>query len=222
MDLPQPRSALEDCLRDIARVNRLLGVHRMMLKLFAAFIRPGDRVVSMVDVATGQGDLPRLYVRWAAARGIHLEAVAIDNHPITAAVARDSSHRVPQIHVVVGEAQALPLADASVDLAVLTTSLHHLELPEAVRAIRELDRVSRRGFIVTDLVRSWGAYVGARLLALTVLRHPIARADGPLSVLRAYTTAEAHNLVRLAGVKGVKIFRRPLFRLAMRRMKHGS
>ena len=86
---------------------------------------------------------------------------------------------------------------------------------EAVQALRELDRIGRRGFIVTDLVRTWGAYLGARALAIFLLRSPLTRADGPRSVLRSYTVVEARALVADAGLSGVEITRGPLFRLAM-------
>jgi ubiquinone/menaquinone biosynthesis C-methylase UbiE len=219
MDQPHPRPVLEGCLAEIARLNRLLGVDRMVLGLLARFMRPDDAGLVIADVATGQGDLPRFLVRRAGARGVTLRAVTIDHHPVTASIARRAANGMGAIHVVVADASALPLADGSVDVALFTTALHHLDPPAAVHALRELDRVSRRGFIVTDLRRSWPAYVAARFIALTVLRHPLTRADGPLSVLRSYTIREAWGLVEAARLSQVEITRRPLFRFAMVAMK---
>lgn len=44
-----------------------------------------------------------------------------------------------------GDAQALPLADASVDMVVSRATIHHL--PDKVAALREMDRVLRPGGI---------------------------------------------------------------------------
>lgn len=215
MDHPQPRPVMEGCLRELEGVNRLLGVRGLVLRYLRRFLRPEDRVLTIADVATGGADLPRVFVRWGRQQGVTIRAVALDHHEVTAAIARDRSTAVPEIRVVRADARALPLADESVDIAVLTSTLHHLSPPDAVQALRELDRISRRGFIVTDLVRSWPAYLGARALALILLRNPLTRADGPLSVLRSYTLKEAQALVEASGLGEVRLTRHPLFRLAM-------
>ncbi len=215
MDLPQPRPAMELCLTELERLNRLLGVRRLVGGLLRRFIRPGDRALMVADVATGGADLPRAFAAWGRANGIAIHTIAIDRHPTTILIARDRSTAFPEIRVLQGDARALPLEDHSVDVALCTTGLHHLTRPEAVDAMRELDRIGRRGFIVVDLVRSWGAYLGARALALLVLRSPLTRADGPRSVLRSYTPREARSLVAESGIAGVSVTSEPLFRLAM-------
>jgi len=215
MEGAHPRSMMEGCLRELARLNRLLGVHAMVLAYLARFVRPTDRHLTVLDVATGGADLPRAFVGWARRRGLDLRVIAIDHHPTTAVIARDNCADAMEVRVIRADARALPLADRSVDVAVLTTAMHHLAPADAVRALVELSRVSRRGVIVTDLIRSRAAYLGARALALAFLRNPLTRADGPLSVLRAYTPAEVRALARAAGLNGARIHHHPLFRLAL-------
>lgn len=215
MDLPHPRPAMEACLSELARLNGLLGVRRFVWRHIRRFLRPGDETLTLADVATGGADLPRAFVLWGRRSGVAVRSIGIDNHPTTALIARDRSASFPEIRVVLASAGSLPLRDGSVDVAVFTTGLHHLTQQEAVAALRELDRVGRRGFVVTDLVRAWGAYLGARALAIFLLRSPLTRADGPRSVLRSYTLGEARALVAQAGLSGVDITRGPLFRLAM-------
>lgn len=215
MDLPQPRPAMELCLTELERLNRLLGVRRLVWGLLRRFLRPGDRALTIADVATGGADLPRAFAAWGRATGVAIHTVAIERHPMTTLVARDRSTAFPEIRVVQGDARALPLEDRSVDVALFTTGLHHLTRAEGVDALRELDRIARRGFIVVDLVRSWGAYLGARLLALLLLRSPLTRADGPRSVLRSYTSGEARSLLAEAGIAGASVTPERLFRLAI-------
>lgn len=215
MEAPQPHAVMDECLRELAMLNRLLGVRGLVLRYLRRFVRPGDRTLTLVDVAAGGADLPRSFVHWGRRRGLRIHAVAIDHHPVTVAIARDWSAGMPEVEVLLGDARALPLADRSVDVALLTTALHHLSPQGAVQALRELDRVSRRGFVVTDLVRSWAAYLGARILAQSLLRNPLTRVDGPLSVLRAYTVSEVRALAEAAGLRDVRLTRHPLFRLAL-------
>ncbi|HJZ48523.1 MAG TPA: methyltransferase domain-containing protein, partial [Roseiflexaceae bacterium] len=110
------------------------------------------------------------------------------------------------------DALAVPLHDASVDFVTCSLALHHFDPPAAVALLRELCRVARRGLIVNDLRRDRLAYWGAQLLALGPW-HAMARHDGPLSVLRAYTLDEARALVEQAGVANASVETRPLFRM---------
>lgn len=215
MESPHPRAVMDECLQELAMLNRLLGVRGLVLRYLRRFVRPDDRALTLADVAAGGGDLPRAFVSWGRRRGLRIHAIAIDHHPGTIAIARDRSAGMPEVEVLLGDARALPLADRSVDVALLTTALHHLSPRDAVQALRELDRVSRRGFVVTDLVRSRAAHLGARILAQVLLRSPLTRADGPLSVLRAYTVREVHTLAEAAGLADVRLARHPLFRLAL-------
>lgn len=215
MDLPHPRPAMEGCLTELERLNALLGVRRFVWHHLRRFVRPADRTLTVADVATGGADLPRAFALWGRNRGVAVRTIGIDNHPTTALIARDRSASFPEIRVVLGAAGALPLGDGSVDVAVFTSALHHLTQLDAVAALRELNRVGGRGFIVTDLVRAWGAYLGARALSILLLRSPLTRTDGPRSVLRSYTLPEARALIAEAGLSGVEVTRGPLFRLAM-------
>jgi SAM-dependent methyltransferase len=91
---------------------------------------------ALVEVGCGPGALlERLAV---LAPGARLVGVEPDGE--LAALARE---RVPQADVVAGDALALPLADASVDVAVVRLVLQHLADP--VAAARELRRVLRPG-----------------------------------------------------------------------------
>jgi hypothetical protein len=73
-------------------------------------------------------------------------------------------------------------------------------------------RVTCGFVVVTDLTRSYPAYVGTWLATHTLATNVLTRHDGPLSVLRAYTPREMGDLARSAGIYPVAIARRPLFR----------
>ena len=76
---------------------------------------------------------------------------------------------------------------------------HHLEDQDALLLLKELARVGRWGWAVTDLKRSRFAYAAVRLLSVTAWRrHPFPREDGPVSIRRSFTPAEIRTLTRRA------------------------
>jgi hypothetical protein len=88
----------------------------------------------VVDVGCGNGAL----VRALAARGASVTGIEVSEEAV--ARAADGEHRY-----LVGSADALPLADASVDVCVLMRSLHHVPRERMAAALEECARVLRPG-----------------------------------------------------------------------------
>jgi len=63
--------------------------------------------------------------------------------------------------------------------------------------------VARHGIVVNDLARGRLAWLGAWLLFHAVTRNRFTRHDGPMSVRRAYSVAEARSLLEGAGLRVV-------------------
>lgn len=204
-------------LADLRGVNRWLGGKRTALGAIDPLLRRlGGREITVLDVATGSGDLPLALVTWARGAGLSVRVTATDLHPATLAAARAHTAVEPSVQVQSADALSLPFEDGAFDFAMCHTALHHFEESDAIRVLRELDRVARCGVVVTDLARSAPALLGARLLAGTVWRrHPVTRHDGPRSVAAAFTRRELAELAAAAGMIGARVHRRPVFRLAL-------
>jgi arsenite methyltransferase len=110
-----------------------------------AGIAPAQRVV---DVACGSGSTVLLLARELGCEtvGVDLGARAIERAP-----------RHPRVRFVVGDAEALPLPDASFDVALSECSL--CTFPDKPRAIAELARVVRPGgtIAIADVTADAGA-----------------------------------------------------------------
>lgn len=188
-------------LDDVWRVNRWLGGAAAVERDLTALLAAPPAPVRFLDVGTGSGALPLALLRWASRRGLVADVEAVDLHPRAVEVARRRTAGQGRILVRRADALALPYPAESFDVALSVLTLHHLRPDEAARALREMERVTRVGFVVSDLLRCWSNLVGARLLAAGVWRNPITRHDGPLSVLRSYTLAEWREIVRRSGVR---------------------
>jgi SAM-dependent methyltransferase len=196
-------------LRDIARANRWFGgaaAVRWGLGRALAGLPPGA-AVTLVDLGTGLGDLPRAAGRWAARRGVRLTLLGLERSPVAARLA--DAGGVPCAVACAGSA---PLRDHSVDVVLVSQLAHHLSRDSAVRLFRECDRVARRAVIVADLRRGRLGpllfWAGARALGFD----PVTVADGMTSIRRGYTVDELGGLLRQAGVHAT-VERRPGYRL---------
>jgi ubiquinone/menaquinone biosynthesis C-methylase UbiE len=193
------QALLAGSFREVWGVNRYLGGMAVLRRHLRPLVQ--GPASTLVDVAGGTGDVAMALIRWAAGRGTDLQVTLVDHHPQVLAIARTRAAAAPGLSVVAGDGRRLPFADRSFDVALCNLALHHFDEADAVLLLQELDRVSRRGWVVADLERHPLAYGAARLLARTLWRNPITRHDGPLSVRRAYRAAEAAELVRAAGVR---------------------
>lgn len=105
---------------------------------------------TVLDIGCGSGfHLPR----WAASAA---QVVGVEPHPPLAALARRRVHELANVSVREGRAQALPVRDASVDVAHARWA--YFFGPGCEPGLRELDRVLRRGgvaFVIdNDATRS--------------------------------------------------------------------
>jgi SAM-dependent methyltransferase len=193
---------LQRNLRDMAQANRRLGAERAVLRQVVRWIggTPVAHTPTVLDIGTGNAQLLRQLHDWGRQHGHDLQLLGCDlSAPVLQVAQRETSHA--PIDLVRCDARHLPFADGAVDVVMCVQALHHFNRDAAERLVQECARVARIGVIISDLRRSYGAYWGARLLALGPVS-PLSRHDGPLSVLRAYTPTEAAQIVRSAGVIG--------------------
>jgi ubiquinone/menaquinone biosynthesis C-methylase UbiE len=90
----------------------------------------------VLDVGCGQGRL----TRELTALGARVTGIEISEQQLAAARAADDGAGA---RYLVGRAEAIPLADGSLDLVVFRASLHHVPIAQMLPALREARRVLR-------------------------------------------------------------------------------
>lgn len=206
VDVPaQP--VVDEIYRYLTGINRHFGGVAATRACFRAFSRgwqPGERI-EVLDVATGAADVPRALVAWGRRQGFDLRVTATDVLPEALDHARRQGARDERLQLLCADVEHAPFAPASFDYVSCALFFHHLTDRQIVAALRVFDRLATRGIVVNDLVRSRRAYAWTWLLTWPF--HPILHHDGPLSVRRALTTAEARQLADEAGLPWLRIQR---------------
>ena len=215
MDQPQPVSReLEIDLANLVGINRHFGSHRLIRGFLRRWWRAGERY-RVLDLCTASGDIPRLMVDRARERGITLEIDAVDYQPSTVEIARRLSVGYPEIVFREGDARAVAGAPGSYDFVFCSLALHHFAEDDAVRLLEGCRALARRAVLVADLERSRLAQVGVWLLTAVLYREPMTQEDARVSVRRAFSFGELHDLARRAGWEGFRQRRFPIARQAV-------
>ncbi len=205
-------------LRDVALANRCFGGRRAVLaEVRRALLRgvpraraPGEPPpsVTLLDIGTGLGDIPRAAERMAAGMARPLTTIGIELVPALARAAGAGC-----THALAADAMRLPFADASIDIVTCSQVLHHFDGAEADRLLQECTRVARSAVIIGDLRRSWFAVAGLWAASFLLGFHPVSRHDGIVSILRGFTRDELQRLAAHATGCAVRAHRAAGFRV---------
>ena len=187
----------------LAVINRWFGgatAVRRPIEAGLSDVAPGE--LTLLDVGTGAGDIPVAIDRRLRADGWRPRFLFTDNHATTLRLARDRVPDALESSYVRLDAARLPFADDTVDIGFSGTMLHHLETGAAGEFLREIDRVSRVGWVVSDLRRGPSLRIAFGVLSATLMRNnETARLDGSASIRRAFTAAEVRTLLDRAGLE---------------------
>lgn len=190
-------------LRDIVRINRLTGGHKVLREALKECVTP-DEKFTMLDVGAASGDASEIVrQRYPKARVISLDYRI--HHLATAAGDR-----------VVGDAFRLPVAHRSVDIVYCGLFLHHFPDREVVALLSSFAKTARRFVIANDLERHILPYYFLPLTQPIFRWDPLTLHDGPISVQAAFTQAELQQMGDHAGLRNVRVrVFRPAFRVCL-------
>lgn len=210
MDQPDlDRRQHGEALQSLARLNFWSGsvgllwpsVRRLAQRLNA-------RSLTVLDLATGAGDVP--IGLWTKARraGLDLQITGCDvsDCAIEAARARSEKANAP-VHFETRDVLVDPPIK-TYDVITCSLFLHHLDEEPAIQLLRIMSVAARHLVLVNDLERSVTCYLLVKLATRLLSRSKVVWIDGPRSVEGAFSLAEARDLALRAGMKTAVIERR--------------
>jgi len=196
-----PRHDMERSLRDLRRINRWLGGTQTYLRLLRRFA-PHASVV--LDLGAGTADL-------LDALPTSVLTIAVDLNIKHLLFERTTSRALR----VVADANQLPFRDASVDVVTSSHFFHHFEPEENASILRGALRIAKTGAMASDTRRSYLPWLFILLLAKLHLVGRITAYDGPASVARGYTAAEARAVGEKTGASRVEVVSLMPFRFGL-------
>ncbi len=228
-DENQPYSDFRASMRDVQNANRFLGGTYVVEKQVSLWLkdekrnsRDADNKITFLDVATGSADLPKTILKAANRERIGARVVGLDFSSPILRFAREEVGLEHGIRLVRGDAFNLPFADSSFDYVLCSLAFHHWGFDQSVIALREMERVAKKGWLVNDLRRSKSAWRLFKIVSHLAGMNRMTKHDGPASILRAYSIPEFHAMPSALGLeRGTDYMLRqtPFFRVALIRRK---
>ncbi|MCG6963604.1 MAG: methyltransferase domain-containing protein [Acidobacteria bacterium] len=194
-------------LAGLARLNWWSAASRPYRKALLRLAGVASQPLTILDVATGAGDVPVALALWARRAGIDLEVAACDRSCRAVGWARRRGKSVgidldAFVHDVVCED-----LHGRYDVVTCSLFLHHLSRDSAREVLARLARAARRAVVLCDLRRSPAGLALAALASQLLTRSPVVHTDAVLSARAAFTPHEVVRLARDAGLNGVDVQR---------------
>lgn len=191
------------CLVDLARVNRLTLAYRPTLRFLDSLADAGrlppSRPLAVVDVGSGYGDMLRAIDRWAVARGVSVRLTGVDLNPWSARAAEEATATGRPIRWA--SANVFDYRpEGGIDVVLSSLFTHHLDDASVVRFLTWMEGTAQTGWFVNDLRRHPLPYHGFKVLARLMRWHRFVQHDGPVSISRAFATADWNRLLAGAGI----------------------
>lgn len=204
---------IADSLVDLRHINQWFGgvsTTQRMIERVAA--RTGLHKLSVLEVASGSGDLPALIESQLARRNLALNITLLD---------RAATHlkTAPSFTRVAADVFALPFPDNRFDIVSSSLFAHHLSPGRLPAFLAESLRVSRHAVLINDLIRH-PLHLALVYAGLPLFRSRITWNDAPASVRQAYTVEEMTDLLKPATGATIEIHRYFLFRMGAIAWKH--
>jgi len=208
MDQPGlPADQHHHALRGLQRINRLSRTATQIARAIHRQAEHGghtDQPLSILDIASGGGDVTLGLARHAKRHGLNWSVTGCDISP-TAVNHATATAKHAGLNVKFVVADALEALPGAYDVVTCTLFLHHLTNEQIVTLLRQAART--RHVVISDLRRGRYPYAATWLGTRLITRSPIVHVDGPLSIRAALTPPELAAYAEQAGLAGAKVSR---------------
>lgn len=183
---------LRDALDKIASINKLLGGNKVTLNGVKNLINDIDknRVVTIVDVGCGNGDMLRTLADYAINEQLQFKLIGIDANAFTIKHAENLSRNYRNISYECVDIFSNNLSAQNIDVFLCTLTLHHFKDEEILKLVKYFHENAKIGVVINDLHRSKLAYYLFQALCLVFRLNAMSRADGLVSILRGFKKAD--------------------------------
>ncbi len=214
---PLSITEMKETLRFLSLTNKYFGGLRVILRHLDKWSKQWNKnkTVTILDIGCGGGEIALGISKWAKEKGFTVSILAIDLIAEVVAIARENTRNENSITIERKDFFDLVQEERKFDYVIASLFLHHTPPDETSSILRSMDQLTKRGLIISDLLRStpsfWAVKLCSHLLGNKIVRH-----DGPLSVRRSFKIAELDKIISEAGLAGnLRVRSEPWFRLSL-------
>jgi 2-polyprenyl-3-methyl-5-hydroxy-6-metoxy-1,4-benzoquinol methylase len=205
---------LRDALDKIAKINQLLGGNKLTLQGILQLLTKisSDKVITIVDVGCGNGDMLRTLAEYADENELNFKLIGIDANSFTINHAKSLSKHFPNISYLCEDIFEDNFNKLQYDIALCTLTLHHFKDDEICELLLRFYKNAAIGIVINDLHRSAVAYRLFQALCYVFQMNHMSREDGLTSILRGFKKEELKQYSTKLGFKKYSIHWKWAFR----------
>jgi len=192
----------QKALAGLARLNRFGDAPGMIWDELSGLAKtPGHGGLSILDIATGSGDVPVQLARIARKAGAILSIHACD---ISEYALGEAKQRATKADVEVTTFTLNAVTDQiprEYDVVMCSLFMHHLPEEAVVEVLYKMKAAARKMVLVNDLLRNRKTYAMAVGASHLLSRSKVVHVDAALSVCAAFSVPEMDALAERAGLK---------------------
>ncbi len=204
-DLESGGQIIDQTLKELETINRLLGGNQVTTNGLSQLIRDNQNEVTIADLGCGGGDILKLVAEWATKKNLKVKMIGYDANPNIIEFAKDNCKAFENIHFEVRDIFSDEFKTQQFDIILCTLFTHHFQDDSLVDIFKQFKKQAKLGVIINDLHRHWFAYHSIKLLTKLFSKSEMVQYDGPLSVLRAFKKHDLELLMDKAEIKEYKL-----------------
>ncbi|MBN1982095.1 MAG: methyltransferase domain-containing protein [Chitinivibrionales bacterium] len=160
---------------------------------------------TLMDIGCGSADL----ADWLSRQITFLHKTAtiycVDHDPRAVAYAKNKYSHNRDLVFIHCSAFEIQRVCESVDFILCNNVLHHFEDSEITAFLEIIHRVSRQGFLVCDLYRSYFSYYGFLLFSALFFRDGFSMIDGTISIRKGFTKKTFADLLNSEPFRAIRL-----------------
>jgi 2-polyprenyl-3-methyl-5-hydroxy-6-metoxy-1,4-benzoquinol methylase len=205
-DLEVGGEVLEQTLRELKTINRLLGGNKVTTSGLGKLLGElPETEITIADIGCGGGDMIAVMNDWAKNAKMNAHFLGIDANPNIIHRAKQNLAALSNVSFKVQNVFDPKFRQEKVDILTCTLFTHHFTQDQLVEMLASFKQKARIGIVINDLHRHPFAYYSIRLLTRFFSKSPMVKNDGPLSVLRGFRRREWGELLQKSGFRKSEI-----------------
>lgn len=196
-------------LRELDRINHLLGGYRITFSALEQILEPG-KPCTLVDIGCGGGDTLKRINQWRLKKGYGISLFGVDIKDVCISYAKQNNAGTG-IGFICDDYRNSFRHLPHIDVLHACLFCHHLNQEELIELVRfTLDR--KTVLVINDLERNPIAYYAIKWLTRFFSKSYLVKNDAPLSVLRGFKKAEWLEILQKAGATHYSVKNKWAFR----------